>query len=315
MGKLFRVRREQTISFIRCIARSLSAYLAHYQLKINIHLLTMSSSESPTDPSGAMPSYISFPPPSNPFTQPITLLLPDGTPFNVTMDQFAWFHMYSAQLSISRGVSLGASLVLLIVLLLLTHSDKRRSPIFALNVMALLINAMRSLLSCIYMASEWQNPYAVIAGDFDQVTSVDKSNSVAVPVLTLLLLMAVMTSLLLQVKVVLATVRDIYKWAILTVLGSMALVTIGFEFAVVVINSKLIVAEQGGLDPKFQDLLLDTYLVMMISFAMFMLVFLGKLGYAILQRRKIGVRQFGPMQILFIMMLQTLVVPSKLNWL
>jgi pheromone alpha factor receptor len=273
----------------------------------------MSSSPSATGGSMMpMPTAI-FPPPVDPFTQPVTLLLPDGTPFNVTMDQFAWFHTYGVQLAISRGVALGASIILLIVLLLLTRAEKRRSPIFALNVLALLFNTIKELVSTIYLAGPFQNPYAVISGDFSQITGIDKSNSVAEPVFTLMMLVVVELSLLLQVRVVLATAKAKYRYSILAVLGSMALVTVGFEFAVMVINCKNIVNLVDGFDNSFQNLLLETSLVMMISFSLFMLIFLGKLGYAILQRRKIGIKQFGPMQILFIMMLQTLIVPSKLS--
>jgi len=42
-----------------------------------------------------------YPPPADPFTQPVTLLLPDGTPFNVTMDQFSWFHTFTTQMAVT----------------------------------------------------------------------------------------------------------------------------------------------------------------------------------------------------------------------
>ena len=47
------------------------------------------------------------------------------------------------------------------------------------------------------------------------------------------------------------------------------------------------------------------------SIAYFSLVFCAKLAVAVLQRRRLGIRQFGAMEIVLIMALQTMLVPGK----
>ncbi len=48
-----------------------------------------------------------------------------------------------------------------------------------------------------------------------------------------------------------------------------------------------------------------------ISVCVFCAMFVAKLGVAMKERKKLGIKQFGPMRVLFIMGCQTMFIPSK----
>jgi pheromone alpha factor receptor len=255
--------------------------------------------------------FFKYSPPQNPFNQPFTLLLPDGTPFNVTTGDLASFHYYTVKLAINRGVMIGACIIMLICLLVLTKRDKRGSPIFIINLLALLLTAIRQILVAIFLAGPFQHPYAVVAGDFDHITSIDKSNSIAVPVLATITLAIILISLLMQVKVVAATMQRTHRMALLGFCSVFALVAIGFQFALMVINCKAIIALESIYGAWFVRLQKETYASLVATLLLFTLIFVTKLGFAIRKRHQLGLRRFGPMQVIFIMGVQTLIVPSK----
>ena len=229
------------------------------------------------------------------------------------MDQMSWYHFYGVRWGIGTGSSIGATGIMLLALLLLTKPEKRTSPIFILNGIALAVNLARTVLYAVYMSGPFMNPYAVLTNDWDQITALDKSNSVADPVLTLILLIVIEMSLLLQVKVVLGTITRTRRIAIVMGCAIVGLVALGFQTAFTVVNAEYIVALKPGSTKEFQDLAQQTNITTIVSLCFFTTVFVGKLGFAILQRRKLGMTKFGPMQIIFIMGLQTLFVPSKFS--
>ena len=244
----------------------------------------------------------------DPFSQSFTLLLNDGTPFNVTIPELDDFILYSVQISISYASQLGASLVLLVILALLTKPDKRFSPVFILNTLSLALNFVRNVLQCVYFTGPFSETYAYFAVDYSRVPSSAYATSVAAAVLTLLLLICVELSLLLQAQVICITLRKVYRQILFVVsllIGSMA---IGFRFALCVENSKAIYSLSTL--TSLYWLASATNITTTISVFWFCTVFVTKLGFALNQRRKLGLRRFGPMQIIFIMGCQTMTIPG-----
>lgn len=264
----------------------------------------------------------------DPFTQVLTLLMPDGTtPFNTTFDQFDYFHHQTIQLALNKGSDLGATLLTLLTLLLLTAPAKRRTPAFALNVAALTTNAVRGVLKAVYLDGRMMDVYAQLVGDTARLRPVDYAVSVGESVGTLVTLGLVMMTLLLQVRAVvlvgtapsssssalrswLAVVMQRRAVVLLVGCGVVAFVACGFQVALTVANVKAILA--FSFQDGFLALQKDAQIVTMVSLSTFMAIFVAKLGVAMMQRRRLGQRQFGPMQVLFIMGCQTLIVPSKL---
>ncbi|KAL8995844.1 MAG: hypothetical protein Q9169_004496 [Polycauliona sp. 2 TL-2023] len=244
----------------------------------------------------------------DPYSQSFTLLLRDGTPFNVTLPELDEFILYSVQMSINYAAQLGACLLFLIVLLLLTKPDKRRSPIFAINAVALTLNFLRTLLHCLFFTGPFNEVYAYFGVDYSRVTSSDYANQVATIVLSVLLLVCVELSLLLQVRVVCTTVRRAYRHLILAFSIVIAGLAIGFRLAFCIENAKAILSLEPPL--PFRWLASATNITASISICWFCAAFVVKLGFALDQRKKLGVGSFGPMQIIFIMGCQTLIVPA-----
>lgn len=244
----------------------------------------------------------------DPFTQVFTLFLPDGTPFNISVPDLDTYILYNVDICINYSAQLGASFVLLIILVLLTKSEKRRSPVFILNSMSLALNTIRNVLQCLYFTGPFSEAYAYFAQDYSRVPSSSYAISITGSVLTLLLLACLEVSLVLQTQVVCTTVRDFYRHGIFGLSLIVALLAIGFRFALVVENAKYIVAAEDF--SSFAWLGSATNITASISICFFCIVFVTKLGHALNERRKLGLQQFGPMQIIFIMGCQTLIIPG-----
>lgn len=244
----------------------------------------------------------------DPYEQSFTLLQADGTPFNVTIPEVDQFVYYSARICITYGAQIGASIVLLVVLLLLSKRDKRMSPIFIINTLALLFNIIRLLLACLYFTGPWNETYAYFGQDYSRVHTKDYAESVNDAVFNLLALVCIEASLCLQTHVVCITLRRMYRIAILLSAILVALVGITFHFILVVQNCIYIIdaKEEGSL----YWIASASQISVTVSICCFCIVFITKLGFALHQRKKLGLAQFGPMQILFIMGCQTLLIPG-----
>ncbi|MCJ1224557.1 hypothetical protein MMC12_001202 [Toensbergia leucococca] len=247
-------------------------------------------------------------PPFDPFTQTFTLLLADSSPFNVTIPELDDFVFYNVNICINYASQLGGSLILLIVLLLLTKTDKRQSPIFILNALCLSLNTIRNILQCLYFAGPFSETYAYFGQDYSRVPRSTYATSVTATVLTFLLLLCVELSLILQVRVVCVTLRDIYRRGILVISVMIALVAIGFRLALCVENSRYIVSLTYLIPLTWLGSAAN--ITTSISVCWFCAVFVTKLGFALEQRRKLGMGTFGPMQVIFIMGCQTLIIPA-----
>ncbi|KAF6230161.1 hypothetical protein HO133_004500 [Letharia lupina] len=247
--------------------------------------------------------------PFDPYSQSFTLQASDGTLFNVSIPNLDYFVNYNTQICINYGAQTGASIILLAVLLLLTKPDKRASPIFIVNVSSLALNIVRNVLQCLYFTGPFTETYAVFSGDHSRVHTGDYATSVTATVFTLLVLVCVEISLCLQTRVVCVTVRQLYRKIIFAASVVIALLAIAFRLALCIENSIDIV--QAKVDGPLQQLASATNITESISICWFSAVFVTKLALALNERRKLGLVQFGPMQIIFIMGCQTLVVPGQ----
>lgn len=247
--------------------------------------------------------------PFDPYNQSFTLLASDGTPFNVSIPDLDFFVYYNNQICINYGAQTGASIILLIVLLLLTKPDKRASTIFIVNVSSLALNIIRNILQCVYFTGPWTETYAVFSGDYSRVHTGDYATSVTGTVLTVLVLVCVEISLCLQTRVVCVTMRQLYRRTIFAASIVIGLLAIAFRLVLCIENSIDIV--QAKVEGPLDRLVSATNITETISICWFSAVFVTKLAFALNERRKLGLVQFGPMQIIFIMGCQTLIIPGQ----
>ena len=255
-----------------------------------------------------MSSNDSTTPSFDPFTQPITLLNSENLPINITVSDITDLLYDAASFSDVYAAQIGASLILLIVLLLLTRPEKRKAPVFILNTISLLINIIRNILFTLYFTSPFLDVYAYFGQDYSRVPASAYGTQIGAIILTFLLLILVEASLCLQVKIVLITLRKLYQRLILGFSLLIASIAITFRLAYSIQNIKFIVntMPEDGLVWMGKSNNITTAM----SICWFCAVFVGKLGMSVRERRRLGVGQWGPTQIIFVMGCQTLVVPG-----
>lgn len=246
----------------------------------------------------------------DPFTQVVTLLMPDGvTPFNVTLDELNWFTHDIVKLATSKGAETGATIIALLAVLLLTPAVKYRTTMFLLNTLALFCNVIRTILADIYYNSRWTTAYLQLVSDFSILTPINYSNSVAARTFSFLTFFAVLCSMMVQIWVVFQGAPNIQRYTIFALSLGLGLATFGYQLGYLVINNRWIL---NNISPaQHQSIQENSFILTMTTFIVFTVIFTGKLGMVMFRRRRLGQRQFGPMQVLFILGIQTLIVPSK----
>ncbi|KAL6238289.1 hypothetical protein BDW75DRAFT_33615 [Aspergillus navahoensis] len=244
----------------------------------------------------------------DPWNQTIIFHLGDGTPFVITVDYLDGFLQYSIRACINYAAQLGASVLLFVILVLLTRAEKRASYVFWLNSLALLLNFARLLCDVLFFTGNFVRIYTLISGDESRVTASDLATSIVGAISTALLLTIVEISLVLQVQVVCSNLRRIYRNAVLCLSAAFATVTIAIRYWLMVVNIRAILEHS---DPTIYNWLESAATVVLtVSICYFCATFVTKLGFAIRLRRKLGLTEFGPMKVVFIMGCQTLVVPA-----
>lgn len=244
----------------------------------------------------------------DPYQQNITVYTSPGSSVNISIPELDEWINYGVQISINYGTQIGASIVLLIVLTLLTRADKRTSPIFIINTLSLFLNIIRNTLLCLYFTSPFNESYAFITGDYSQVPRGAYAESVTSTVFEVLTLMSIEASLCLQVWVVCKTMSSARRMIIFILSAAIALNAIAFRILYSVKNAILILAAES--DEPLESLGSTTNIVTSVSICWFSAVFVVKLGLALRTRRQLGLEKFGSMQILFIMGCQTLFIPG-----
>lgn len=246
--------------------------------------------------------------PFDPFTQSFTLLLKDRTPLSLSIKEVDDFVIYSIQICINYAAQLGASSILLLALFMLTKPDKRQSPVFILNSIALLLNVIRNVLQCLYFTGPFVQTYAHFGQDFSRVPRSAYATSIAATVLAVLLLICIEVSLILQVRVVSFLLTKVYRQAIFAISAVIALLAIGFRLALCVENSRLIISLKPPTSLNWLES--ASNITTSISICWFCAVFVTKLGIALHERRQLGLKRLGPMKIIFIMGCQTMTIPG-----
>lgn len=251
---------------------------------------------------------MTIPEPFDPYTQILTFKLGDGTPFNVSMLELDIFVQYNVRVCINYGVQFGASLTLLVILLLLTQADKRKSAVFLLNGLALLCNSIRLLFQVIHFETDFEKPYPYFSMDYSSVPTSAYVVSIMSTVFVSLVIVCIEASLVLQLNVVCSTLRRRYRRPLLVLSLLVALIPIAFRFLFMVENCKLIISLNYM--PSLWWVESATNISLTVSICFFCVSFVTKLGLAIYQRRQLGLREFGPMKVIFVMGCQTMIAPA-----
>jgi pheromone alpha factor receptor len=255
---------------------------------------------------------VQVPPNFDPWNQDLNLTVSDGNggwvAVAISMKVLNDYRIYGFRLAISYGSGFGVSLMLLIVLLLLTKAEKRKSMIFFLNAACLLTNTIRCLLFCCWVTGNFYDPYTVLASNRGRLTRGDFAFFITSNIFGIIVTALVFMSLSLQVWVVCVTTPPLQRNIIMGTTTVMACVAFGYRLVAVYWNTKLTLEDTGA--DSILELIAISYVLQNVSIWIFSCVFTGKLGHAIIQRRRLNMPQFGPMQIVFIMGCQTMFAPG-----
>jgi pheromone alpha factor receptor len=233
----------------------------------------------------------------------------DGTPTTLTFPEInVWALGLSRQTSVS-SFTVGFVSMLFIVLLLVTPAAKIRKPIFVLNLVSMFLVALRNLLETIFNTSSYLGVGQYFLDGVFQYPLSTWTVNVLVGIVAVPGYATIMISLLLQVRVVFAAepkTRNIF-----TVIGAIAIIVqTGFLMTWLVFTCQCAL---NNCTAVAQNLwIYNTFRIFFCSYVgVACLVFLYKLGFTIYRRRKMGmnIKQFGPLQIIFVMFCQCLVVP------
>jgi len=234
-----------------------------------------------------------------------------GEVFQVSLADVDYYRHFAVVSGIIYASQIGACIAVLVMLLMLTKTDKRKSPVFILNSSALLFNSVGAIMQCLYFTGPWYSPYRLLSGDWFEMPASAKNVAAAPGAFICLVTIAVEISLVLQLKVVCVTLTRPQRAAVTVVSFLVALTAVGFRIAQVAVNTHCI--QEATRCDSFLWLFKASSITTTISICFFSCAFCAKLGVSLFQRRKMGLTQFGPMQIIFIGSFQTLVIPGKLQ--
>jgi pheromone alpha factor receptor len=230
----------------------------------------------------------------------------DGTPTTISFPEInAYIYLTTAETAVA-AFAVGFVSMLFIVLFLITPAAKIRKPIFALNLLSMFLVVIREICLVYVSCGPYQGVGQIFLGADAQYPRRVWSADILSVILAVAIYATIMISLILQVRVVFST--EPRTQTILTIIGAIGvIVQTGFNMTWLVVNIRNILREPTVFP-------LWVYTVLRIFFTSFVgvacLIFLYKLGFTIYRRRKMDMA-IGPLEIIFIMFCQCLVVPRN----
>ena len=229
----------------------------------------------------------------------------DGTPITVSLTDINTVIIDEFKQDGVVGFIVGFTAMLMIILLLLTNREKARRPIFILNFLALFFLCFRSICFLVMFGSVIQGIGEGWIGAVAQYPMSLYAPQIMQGVLTPIIYALMLFSLVLQVRVVFAAEPATQK--LITVIGSLAalfLVGLGWYLC-----AQLIEAIIFNINVESNWTYNCLRIGIMIFVGVSCLLFLYKLAVAIRRRKRMGFKKFGPLQVLFIIFAQCLVLP------
>lgn len=163
--------------------------------------------------------------------QIINLTMPDGSQAPISLLAVDLNQKYMIGTTIGYSVELGATLVMLAVILAMTPRTKFWRASTFINIFSLLNNIARTLLLVLYFQSSWTRFYVLWTGDTSSVTRADFRSSVASVAISIPQNLLMMAALMLQAWSMVQLWPDLYKLGILAFSCILSLAEVGFMLA------------------------------------------------------------------------------------
>lgn len=264
----------------------------------NPEMIPPSPTEDPTLPGS---------PDFNPHNQMMKIYYPDGTWVDLALSDFNQASHGAIRLVTVFAAQIGACMILLILVALLTKPERRKTLLFWVNLLALSLVIVRSFLQIFYFLSPWYDAYNYMAWDWTDVPMKDRVASVAASCVALALEATVEVSLLLQIQVVFTSNPLARKFVTLGT-GALGAVAVAFFAVATVHNAQWVLRAETPGDDWAYKVAKATFAV---SICVFSIIFVLKLGLAIRQRKLLGLHRFDAVQVIFVGGCQTMTLPGK----
>ncbi|KAA8916494.1 hypothetical protein TRICI_001357 [Trichomonascus ciferrii] len=225
------------------------------------------------------------------------------------LKELDYLRTHYVQDGIIFGVKIGACSLMFIVCFLFTKNW--RQPVFILNQVSLFFLWMETVFYITFELGDFYSTSTILTLSANGVGGFDKGISNASSVFQLFLIWSIEGSLFFQCwtmyRDAFSFVGQCVPWVML---GIAVIPNVVFWFIYVVVNCV-------GLTDPYNSLVLDhpwIYTVPRILFTFSVVIFslfsVVKLFITLRRRRNMGLRQFGPFQIIFIMSIQCMIVPA-----
>ncbi|EGP92304.1 unnamed protein product [Zymoseptoria tritici ST99CH_3D7] len=250
----------------------------------------------------------------DPYQQDLTLVYPDGVHALVAnVDDIVYFMGLAVKSTLIFAIQIGISFVLMLVIALLTKPERRVTLVFFLNMTALFTIFIRAILMCTTFVGTYYNFYNWIMGNYPNSGLADRV-SIAAEVFAFLIILSLELSMMFQVRIVCINLSSFRRRIITFSSIVVAMIVCTVRFALMVLSCDWRIVNIGDATQEKNRIInrvASGYNICTIaSIIFFNTIFVSKLAVAIKHRRSMGMKQFGPMQIIFVMGCQTLLIPA-----
>lgn len=200
------------------------------------------------------------------------------------------------------------------------RKQNRWKVVYFVNMTSLILLFVQSTLFLVSMFSPFFYISTTFTGNFSQVTSTDVNVTVAASLIQALFVATMELSFAIQIYVTMQDIRSGFylyiRWALTGIAGILGLVTTGFYFtyASQTISSAIHPRAPRLINTKFGEKIQSISQIVFTASCILTMVFLvSKFVYAIRKRRVLGNKQFGQYEILTIMGVQCMIIPSVIT--
>ncbi|CCH60757.1 hypothetical protein TBLA_0D02540 [Henningerozyma blattae CBS 6284] len=236
-----------------------------------------------------------------------TSIYGDGT--QITFDDLQYFINNLTTSGILFGVRFGSSFMTLLIMWMVYQ--KKNTPIFIINQVALLLIILHDILEFAYLFSNLSSAAFSLTGFSQFITRNNIHIYGAINIFQVLLVATIEVSLVYQIKVIFAgtTSKKHGIQGLLVGTSFLGLATTAMYFVTAITGMVSMYKDVNTANAKYFNV---AAILLTSSINLTTIILVIKLVLAIKSRRYLGLKQFSSFHILLIMLSQTLIIPSIL---
>ncbi|CAN6636009.1 hypothetical protein TRVA0_015S01860 [Trichomonascus vanleenenianus] len=229
---------------------------------------------------------------------------------SISLELFNEFRDRSVQSAVVAGVRFGAAVVAMIVSFLFTQ--ERKQPAFILNQISLILVLCQTAFQMVYLMTSLAGPVNIVTQSYPGLDRALRISATA-NVFQMLIIPSVLASLVFQ-TVCLYKQHAKLRFIVPGAIGLLSLVTTGFWLTYLVSLNISYYTPANSVLYSHPWIVYASRVLFCSTVTVFSVLSLCKLFLTIRRRRRLGLKQFGPFQILFITSFQTMLIPTAFTF-